>query len=229
MKILLAAAALVATPAPAQEASPPASAPAAAAPIDEQRLAIARATVQHVFPAGTYERMMKSSMDSMMEGMMSSMFDMPAGDMLPQGSERDKEIKAEIGDKTMREVISAEDPHFEERLKITNRVMMTEMVPIMSRLEPDVREGLARAYARRFDAAQLTELNRFFSTPAGHAYASESLMLWTDPEIMGLMGKLAPEMIKEMPAIMEKVTAATAHLPPPPDETKGKSGKKKRS
>jgi hypothetical protein len=227
-RLIFAAALLAAAPVHAQDAAPaPGVAPAAE--VDPQRLALARLTVQHVFPAGTYERMMKSSMDTMLDNMMASMFDMQMRDLLPEGSPEDKAIAAEVGAKTMRELVMAEDPHFEERMTITNRVMMTEMIPIMTRLEPDVREGLARAYARRFDAAQLGELNRFFATPAGGAYASESLMLWMDPEIMGMMGKFVPEMIKEMPAVMEKVAAATAHLPPPPaDKAKGKSDRKNR-
>lgn len=227
--LFLAAALLAAAPATAQEApsAPPAAAAAPVTEIDPARLALARTAVEHIFPAGTYERMMKSNMDSMMGSMMDSMFDMPMGDLLPEGGKADG--KTEAGGKTMRELMAAEDPHFEERLTITNRVMMAEMVPIMNRLEPDVREGLARAYARRFDAAQLGEINRFFATPAGHAFASESLMLWTDPEIMAMMSKFAPELIKEMPALMEKVAAATAHLPPPPDKSKGRSDRKRRS
>jgi hypothetical protein len=42
------------------------------------------------------------------------------------------------------------------------------------------------------------------------------MMLFVDPEVMGLMGKLMPEMVKEMPRIMDSVKQATAHLPPPP-------------
>ena len=228
MKLLLAAAFLAAAPAAAQ--TRPAEAPApspAPSDIDPQRLALAGQVVLHVFPEGTYQRVMSTSMEAMMDGMMNSMFDMQMGDILPEGSAQDREAEAELGRKTMRELMAAEDPHFEERLKISNKVLMAEMVPIMSRLEPDVRTGLARAYARRFTADQLSELNRFFSTPAGHAYATESLLLWTDPEIMSLMGKAMPDLMKEMPAIMEKVQAATAHLPLP-QPRKGKSSKKKR-
>ena len=231
MKHLIAIALLAAAPAAAaaqEQPSAPAPAAAPSADIDPQRFAAAQAVVRHVFPQGTYQRMMSTMMDSMMDGMMDSMFDMQMGDMIPEGSPGHEEMKAEVGNKTMRELMAAEDPHFEERLKITNKVMVEEMMPIMSRLEPDMQQGLARAYARKFDAAQLTELDRFFSTPTGHAYATESLLLWMDPEIVSMMGKLMPELIKEMPAIMGKVQAATAHLPMP-EPRKGKSSKKKGS
>ena len=53
----------------------------------------------------------------------------------------DLEIEREIGDKTIKEVLGAGDPHFEERMRITNRILFQEMAPIMGRIEPDVREG----------------------------------------------------------------------------------------
>lgn len=228
MKHLLAAALLAAAPAAAAQEPPSAAAPAAApaADLDPQRLAAAEAVVRHIFPQGSYQRMMSTMMDSMMNGMMDSMFDMQVEDMVPEGSPGHAEMKAEVGDKTMRELMLAEDPHFEERMKITNEVMVKEMVPLMTRLEPDMQRGLARAYARKFSAAQLTELDRFFSTPTGHAYANESLLLWMDPEVMSVMGKLMPELVQQAPAIMAKVQAATAHLPMP-EPRKGKSSRKK--
>jgi hypothetical protein len=63
------AAALAAAPAMAQ-VTPPASADVAAAPLDPQRLAAAAVTVDHVWPLGTYERMMRGSMEPMTEKMM---------------------------------------------------------------------------------------------------------------------------------------------------------------
>ena len=232
MKHLIAAAFFAAAaPVAAQDQGPAADPPPAAAPaapaIDPQRLALAESVALHIFPEGTYQRMMTVSMDSIMDTMLDSMLDMQMGDMLPEGSAEDREMEAEAGRKTMRELMAAEDPHFEERFRITNKVIAAEMAPIVTRLEPEMRSGLARAYARKFTAEQLTELNRFFATPVGHAYAAESMMLWVDPEITTLMGKMMPELVTEMPAIMEKVQAATAHLPMP-EPRKGKSSRKKR-
>ena len=222
MKSLIVAAALLSVPALAQ-GQPPVPAPAAppatqAAPaeIDPQRLALARITAAAMFPDGSYERMMSGSMDSLMDGMMGTVMDMELGDMLPKSSGADREMQEEIEGKTLRELAAQEDPHFEERMRITNRVLMTEMIPIMTRLEPAMREGLARSYARKFSDQQLIEMNRFFATPTGRAFAAESLLVWMDPDTMKSLSGLAPALVAEMPAIMEKLAAATAHLPPPP-------------
>lgn len=211
--IVLAAAALAASPLAAQ---PPASAsPAAtAAPLDPARLALARVAIDSVWPLGTYERMMKGTMDQMMDTLFQSMFDMRLSDVVPPGTPGANDSKA--ADPTMREAMEKEDPHFQERIRITTRVMMDEMIPIMNRIEPDIREGLSRAYARKFTAEQLGDMNRFFATPTGRAYAPEIIQTMMEPEVMKSVTKFVPEFIREMPRIMEKVNAATAGLPPPP-------------
>ncbi len=87
---------------------------------------------------------------------------------------------------------------------------------------PKIRDARSTSYAKKFDAQQLTEINRFFATPAGRFYASESMLMFMDPEMMKAMMGMMPDLMKAMPAILEKVKAATAHLPEPPkDEEEG--------
>lgn len=217
MKALLVCAALAAAaPAFAQADAPepaPAAAPASVADIDPARLALARTAVDVVWPTGTYERMMRGSMATMIDAMMESAFDMKVGDIAGgAAANRDPELAR----RTLRDVMAKEDAHFLERLRITNKVVFEEMIPVVNRIEPSIREGLALLYARKFTAAQLEELNRFLATPTGRAYAPEAMMAFVEPEITSRMTALVPEMAKEMPRIMEKVKAATAHLPPPP-------------
>jgi hypothetical protein len=213
MKILLACAALAAaTPALAQEAVPaPASAPAA--DLDPARVALARTTIDFVWPVGTYERMMRGTMGSMVDNIMASMFDMKVGDLAGEAATRGD---PKLAGQTMREVMAKEDPHFMERLRIMNRVMFEEMIPLVNRMEPSIRDGLVRVYARKFTSAQLEDLNRFFATPTGRTYGPEGMMAFMEPEVMTQIAQFTPELVKEMPRIMEKVKAATAHLPPPP-------------
>ena len=194
----------------------PAAKPAAPAQVDPARLALARTAVNYVWPLGTYQRMMSGSMDQMMDSMMAGMFDMKVGDMVPSSDKAMTEEEKKIAQTTMREAILKKDPHFEERMRITNKVMMGEMGAFFDKVEPAIREGLANAYAKKFDTKQLTDLNAFFQTPTGKVYASESIMLFVDPEMMKAMMGAMPELMKSMPAIMEKVKKATGHLPEPP-------------
>jgi hypothetical protein len=214
--LIMFAATAFAAPALAQSPAPaPVAAPAPPA-IDPQRLALARTAVDYVWPLGTYQRMMNGTLDSMMDGIMRSMGDMRMSDMMPPGAAGGKPIDPAVANATLRETMAKADPAFQERMRIMNHVMMSEMEPILSKFEPDLREGLARAYARKFTAAQLEDMNRFFATPTGRIYASEALLTMMDPEVMQTMAKAMPEFVRAVPAIMAKVEQATAHLPRPP-------------
>lgn len=106
MKAILIAAAVFASPVLAQT-SPALLAPALA-PVDPQRLALAKTTIDRVWPLGTYARMMNGAMDSMMNGMMASIYDMKPGDFVPgaDGKAVDKELRG----KTMRQMMLERDP-----------------------------------------------------------------------------------------------------------------------
>ena len=203
--------------APALKAAPAAAAPAPAQPPakpEEARLALARAAVRYLWPEGTYQRMMSGMM---MDQMMGAVFDTKIGDMVPKNGKMTDEEK-KLAETTMGDAIALKDPHFRERLRLTNTVMMAELGPIMTKVEPAIRDAMAIAYAKKFDVQQLTEINRFFATPEGRFYASESMLLFMDPAMMKAMMGMIPGLMKAMPAITEKVKAATAHLPQPPKD-----------
>ena len=189
--LFLATALLTATPALAQVPAIPAT----AQPVDPARLALAEKTVAVLVPQGVYMRLMQQQFPAMMDAMLANM-----ETAVPGG--RDK--------------ARAADPAFDERMRIMTRVMGEEMGPLMSRMEPSLRTGMARALARRFDPQQLNDFNTFFATPSGKAFGEQFISLFADPEIMGEMMKMMPMMMQEMPRIMKKVEAATAHLPKPP-------------
>ncbi|UZW54389.1 DUF2059 domain-containing protein [Sphingobium sp. JS3065] len=181
---------------------------------DAARIAAARPVVDKIFPVGTYRRMMDGTLSKMMDGMMDGVMKMPVAQLariggVPQG-------KLSSMDETSMEQISAIiDPNFRERTKRGMDAMMASMADLMDGFEPKVRDALARAYARRFDGGQLSELAAFFRTPTGDLYARESMMMFMDPEIMSEMQALMPEMMKKMPDMAAKAEAATKSLPPP--------------
>jgi hypothetical protein len=118
------------------------------------------------------------------------------------------------------------DPHFEQRMAIIGRVIGEEMTRLGPQIETPLRDGLAQSIGRRFTVAQLTDLNRFFATDSGKAFGREVWMLWMDPAVFkGIIGTM-PVLMKEMPAVMKKVEAATAHLPKPKPAAETKPDKK---
>lgn len=206
---IAAALALASGPASAQTAPRP-----VAAPVDATRLTAARQVVARLMPPGTYKRMMDQSMGPLMDSMTQSMGQLPVQD-LARLSGITAEEAASLGEGTIEQVMAIYDPHWRDRLKRSTDAMMGGMTGIMTSMEPAMREGLSRAYAREFSAAELGEMDRFFATPAGTHYALKSLQLFMDPEMMKIMSDMVPEMTKRMPDMMAKAEAAVASLPKP--------------
>lgn len=210
---MLGAAMLAVVPVALQAQPAPAPAPAAA-PIAPAQLEAARAVVARVFPAGTYKRMMGETMDKLMGTMMDGVLDMPVGEIARLGGLEPEKV-AEMDKTSIAEIMAIYDPHFRERTQVGMRAMMDSMAGLMTEMEPRFQAGLTRAYARKFSAAQLADLDRFFATPTGSVYAAESMLLYMDPEVMGEMQTMMPEMMKKMPDFMKAMKDATAHLPAP--------------
>lgn len=183
-------------------------------PIDPAALAAAAPVIDKLWPVGTYRRMMDGSMSKMMDQIMASMFEMRAADMA--GMTGDSKAAEKAGDASMGDLATKADPYFKERMRLTMNAITTEMIPLFDKVEPQVRESLKAIYARRFSAQQLDEMNAFFSTPTGKAYAGQAMLVYMDPEMIKAMQSFTPEIIKAMPGIMKKAEEATKHLPPPP-------------
>ncbi|SIN59910.1 hypothetical protein SAMN02745824_0448 [Parasphingorhabdus marina DSM 22363] len=215
-KFLIPAISLLALSSPslAQESAAPATASAEATAIDPARLEAAKKTVDYLFPLGTYERMMRGTMDQLIDSMLGSLGTMRIGDLAGASGVAGEDIPEGEGDRTLAEISREADPHFEERMQITTRVMMDEMVTLMTAMEPAIRDTLVNIYARKFTVGQLDEMNRFFATDTGSAFARDYMMVFVDPEMMQSMMSMVPEMMQAMPDIMKKVQDATAHLPP---------------
>ena len=208
---IMAAPALAATPAPSESGYASASADDEGA--GSARLAAAEVTVDYLFPLGTYERMMKGTMDQMLDSIISQTFDRPMAETM-KGYGMDQGAVEELGDASINDMMKQRDPYFEERLKISTKVMTNEMVDLMTAMEPALRKALANIYARKFTAQQLAEMNDFFATDTGRAFARDYMMVFVDPEMMQSMMSFVPAMMQAMPAITKKVEEATAHLPP---------------
>lgn len=179
------------------------------APIDPERLTLAREVVLAFVPPGSMQKVLGALSESRTQ-MMAQMYHISPNDLGAKG--------AKDGDKTLGDIMRERDPHFQERMEITNRVMMEEMGKIMVGFEPELREVMARMYARRFTKAELTDLATFLRTPSGKSFASQMFSMMSDPEYQDAMKALAPKIIQAMPGIFAKIKKATAHLPPPPGD-----------
>ena len=175
------------------------------------RLALARTTANGMLPNGLYADLF----DEVMSGVVDRVLALNPGDF---GAKDGKEKAAAAT--SLRQQIAKDDPHFDERMRITQRVIREELVKISALMEPKMREGLARSMARRFDERQLTEINAFLATESGRAFAAQNMRMWVDPDVMRSMVQSVPHMISAMPGAMMRLEAETAHLPKPKKEEK---------
>lgn len=198
----------VAVPALAQAPA----APVQAAPLDPVALALARSIVLKVAPPGIYSKVMKGPMDQMMSGMTGQMLNVPIKQFLT-GTDVPQDQVSKLSNATARDIMMILDPAFDQRMHITMSTMMGAMGDLLQKFEPQLREGMAEAYVHNFTRQQLTEIDHFFATPTGTAYAARLMTLMNDPSVQASMKELMPEIVRAMPAAAQKVEAATASLP----------------
>ena len=198
--------------------------PEPAASVDSAKQVLAARVAAALWPDGTYGRMF-DSMAGGGDGLGDMVLDMRPADMMvlmaqtmAENGKSPPEAKEnrEPPSPTIREMMVAEDPHFEERMRITMKVVGDEVRRIARPIEPRFRDGLAKSIARRFTRQQLEPIAAFFETDAGRAYAEQSMTLFVDKDVMLALIQSIPTMVKELPPAFEKVEKATAHLPKPP-------------
>lgn len=234
--ILVALAAATASPAqkPRQPAQrPPASRPAAKAPPldpmaalammtqifdklfppgpepDPVRLAAARGAVQTMFPNGAYSQALTRFMDGMIDhGLKMSEADFAALAPTVKKSRKDKPPST----LPFRQALTADDPNFDAKLAAIRAFMGQTFVKIGTVAEPKLRDGMARALARKFDAAQIGEINAFLATPTGQAYGREMVGLWFEPDVMRGAFATFPEMVKLLPDMMKDGAALDSQI-----------------
>lgn len=186
---------------------------------DPARLALARTSVQAMWPDGAYGKMMSGFMSNMFNGVMQ----MKPADFKALANKDDKPKASSPADtRSLREQAAAKDPYFDQRMAAMRGVMDEEFGKMSTLIDPRMREGLARSMARRFDGRQLGDINAFFATPSGHALASQYMQLWFEPDTLRSMMGAIPEMMKLMPDAMEKFKAANDKFPKPPKSAPAK-------
>ena len=180
----------------------------------EMRLPQAEIIVDKVFPSGSFARMMEDTLEPMMDSILASVGELPLGQIAALAG-RDADSVAEMGDARLGEVMAILDPAYQERNKIVSKITVDMTLELMAKIEPSYRAGLTRAYAVRFTQEEMAELNRFFETPVGSHYASESMMIYADPQVMSAMNEMMPAMMELLPGMMERMQQGMASLPPP--------------
>lgn len=193
LKAIIGLLALASTSPLAAQAAAPATEQAAPLPApDPARLAAAERVVDRVWPVGTFRRMMESTF----AGTMPAVAGQEMATTAWAADDDSKEARrARHEARTGRRIGGGTpEPEPEDAMASFNAVFL----PAVERLEPSMRAAIARIYARRYDLTQLGELEAFFSTPTGAAYAADSLTLMSDPEMVAAMQAATMEMMSTL-------------------------------
>jgi hypothetical protein len=208
-KVILAVLALgIATPALAQaEVKPVESAKAAASPL-------ATEIATKLFPDGTYRKLLGPTFTQMLSGMFDNMGSIPLG-QIARAVGADEKVAAALDKAKSDEIMAIIDPAFKQRMGLTMESMFTAMIPLFETMEPDLRDGLALSIQSKFTPVQLAELKSFFATSTGASFASQQMLLFADPAVMGKMQAQMPKIMAAMPDLLGKAFKATESLPKP--------------
>jgi hypothetical protein len=106
------------------------------------------------------------------------------------------------------------DQFIVEVSRVTTRIITENM--------PSLVEATAQAYARRFTIAELRDLQSFFATPTGQRFATENLMIATDPAMTAwqtrVMATTQEEMMPLLEPFMADVMREAAKITPESDQ-----------
>lgn len=175
------------------------------------RLPAAQAVVGEMMPDGFYGEMMAGMMDKMLLPML-TMFSQPEF-VLGARLTVDAEAIEALEEAEQAELTAMLDPAYQARGDAMVAVLTSRMGGMFTAMEGPMREGLSKAYAVRFDDAQLADIAAFFATPTGGEYARESMALFADPQVMQASMQALPAMMSGFGDIESAMREAMAALP----------------
>ncbi|UAB78350.1 DUF2059 domain-containing protein [Erythrobacter sp. SCSIO 43205] len=184
----------------------------------EARLPAAKALIDVMMPEGFYADMMSEMMSSTMGPLLDMMGGAGAAEMVIGSRVMvDPQVTASLSDAEKAELAGLLDPSFGERGTIMQDMLNDIMLEAAVLIEPGFKEGMAKAYAIRFDDAQLADIAAFFATPTGKLYAQENIKLMADPQVMSASMQAMPAMMQQFGDMGAQMEAAMAALPPERD------------
>ncbi|QIG54367.1 DUF2059 domain-containing protein [Altererythrobacter sp. BO-6] len=179
----------------------------------EARLPLATSVIEKMIPPGTLGETMGGMFERIMNPIMEAVASDPGSDVARQLGVGRGDL--DVSDADLAVLATILDPAGEERRKREAALLPQIMQTMMEVLEPTMRKAMIQAYAVHFDEAELVDIDAFFSTPSGLAFARKSFTMSSDPRILGASLEAMPQMMASFGEIERKMKAATADLPAP--------------
>lgn len=160
------------------------------------QLALAQQTTTALVPPGSLAKMIDNMYGKFFKGLMGELGGMSDLMLSIKTGVESEKIEA-LDEKSKAAIADMFDPQRAQREEQMTNVIKPLITEALGDLEGPMRNGMAYAYARKFSAQQLGEMNAFFATPTGKAYADEWMALQADPEVMLAMVKAVPPLINK--------------------------------
>ena len=165
-------------------------------PVAPAQLALAQTTTTALVAPGSLAKMIDNMYGKLLKGFMGEFGGM-SDLMLSIKTGVESEKIAALDEKSKTAIADLFDPRRKEREEQITNVIKPLIEEVLGDLEGPMRNGMAHAYARKFSAQQLGDMNAFFATPSGKAYANEWMALQADPEVMLAIVKGVPPLIEK--------------------------------
>ncbi|MEM1132539.1 MAG: DUF2059 domain-containing protein [Pseudomonadota bacterium] len=183
------------------------------APIEPNQLAKGEDVAAKLLPDGSYKKIMSETLGTVIEPMLGSIDVMPLSAITAFAGISESEVSPP-DDATVKDLMEIIDPHFAERQQAMFSSIFDILIELSDEVEPAMRDGLAKAYARRFTAEELDEVSAFLSTEAGAKFGSESLAVYSSREVIGASMEVMPKFLERFLGQMENPEELMGDLPP---------------
>lgn len=177
----------------------------------EARLPLAQTIVGKMIPEGTLGEMMGGMFDSIFEPIMEMATSNPKGDVAKMLGVESYEL--DVTEEQAVELAAILDPVWKERNSLMASTMPAIMKDMMQVMEPPMRRAMSEAYAVYFTEQELADIDAFFSTDSGLAFARKSFTMSSDPRIIGASMEAMPAMMESFGDLESRMEEATAALP----------------
>lgn len=183
------------------------------APIEPDQLIRGEKVAAKLLPDGSYRKIMATTMQDVLDPMMSSMDQVPLSTIAQFAGIAESEFSPP-DDTTLRQLMEIIDPYYKERQQRIFSGISEIIIDLSDQIEPAMREGMAKAYARRFSAAELDDVAAFLGTETGSKFGSESLAVFSSREVISASMEIMPEFFQRFSQEMGDPEAFMGDLPP---------------
>jgi hypothetical protein len=179
----------------------------------ETRLPQAQRIINRMIPEGTLGDMMGGMFDKML-GPILAATDAPAMGAVTKGIGASASA-IDLTPEQSAELAALFDPAYVERHEREKALFPAIMRTMMTAMEPTMRKAMSELYAIHFSQTELDDIEAFFQTESGTAYARKSFTMSSDPRIIGATMEAMPQMMGAFADMERKMAEATADLPAP--------------